>query len=147
MSTTNITGRAAITLAEAFGLTLNKHADPTDDGETRAAGISVDVAREVVKQDPALVFVTVAAVVAAHGEQEGREDYEARAVDVASGAEPESWAWPDTGADEAYINAVTTSAICEACGLDDESWDDISDAWCAAFKRGYASAHALAANT
>jgi hypothetical protein len=54
---TKITGRIAITLAEMLGLPLCKYTDPTDDAETRAAGVSVEVAREIVKQDPSLVWI------------------------------------------------------------------------------------------
>lgn len=57
MNTTRLTGHAAITAADTFGLTLNKYADPTDPGETRAAGISVEVAREVAREDPSLIWL------------------------------------------------------------------------------------------
>jgi hypothetical protein len=69
-NTNTITGRAAIVLAETLGLTLNKYADPTDDSETRAAGISVEVAREVVKQDPGLIWLDGAAVASAIGNEQ-----------------------------------------------------------------------------
>jgi hypothetical protein len=140
-NTATITGTAAIEIAEDLGLTLSKHADPTEDARE---GLSVSKAYEIAKHDPSLVYLAVAAVVSAHGEREGREDYEGRAADVDRGAEPESWAWPLVGADEAYINAVMPSGICEACGLYADAWDDISDEWIAAFKRGYEAAHAEA---
>lgn len=82
--------------------------------------------------------MTTATTVSAHAEAEGRADYLGRAQDVATGAEPASWAWPLVDADDAYINAVGTSAIEAAVGA---SWDDIGDEWCAAFRRGYTAAH------
>lgn len=78
----------------------------------------------------------------AHGEKEGREDYTGRAGDVAAGIQDKSWAWPFDTADEAYINAVTTSKICEEIGLPENAWNDVSDEWCAAFKRGYEAEYA-----
>jgi hypothetical protein len=77
----------------------------------------------------------------AHGEREGMDDYNNRAADVASGAEPADWAWPLAGADEAYFNAVSTCQICREIGISTEDWESVSDAWFAAFRSGYVRAH------
>jgi len=79
--------------------------------------------------------------VVAHADREGREDYEARAADVAAGLGDPSWAWPFISADEAYITAIGTSQICSDLELDHSDWDRIGDVWCAAFERGYKAAH------
>ena len=76
-----------------------------------------------------------------HGAREGAADYVDRFNDVASGLQPETWAWPLVSADEQYINAVGTSAICRAVGVPDFAWNDICTAWCEAFCRGYRAAH------
>lgn len=75
-----------------------------------------------------------------HGWLAGHHDYLDRADEVAIGAAEESWAWPLTSADEAYINAVGTSGICRAIGVPEAAWDEISDEWCDAFRRGYIEA-------
>lgn len=74
--------------------------------------------------------------VTAHGEAEGRQDYNTRAADVARGEDP-TWAWPLADADSAYISAVGTGAICRAVGLPASAWDDVAEKWCAAFRAGY----------
>lgn len=76
-----------------------------------------------------------------HGEREGRADYLGRAQDVARGSEASEWAWPYSGADEAYVNAVGAGAICSAIGIPATAWDDIAEEWCSAFRRGYEAAH------
>lgn len=81
------------------------------------------------------------ALVVAHAEREGADDYTDRADDVASGQQTADWAWPFSTADEAYINAIGTEAICREIGLEDDAWEEISDAWCAAFARAYRGAH------
>jgi len=56
MNTSKIVrGTEAIELAEAAGLQLHKHADPTEG----ARELSLDEAREVAKEDPSLVYVAV----------------------------------------------------------------------------------------
>lgn len=93
MTTTNLTGRLAITVADMLGLTLNKYADPTDPDATRAAGISVEVAREIAKQDPSLLWLDgeqVAAVIdddairALRDEAMRAGDYEQAALCIAA---------------------------------------------------------------
>lgn len=79
-----------------------------------------------------------------HAEAEGRADYLGRADDVDHGSEDPSWAWPWSGADEAYINAVGPSSILAAIGVPGLSWEDACDEWCVAFRRGYEGAHAQA---
>ena len=49
-----ITGYDAINYAEANGLTLNKYADPIEDGRT---GLTVDEARKVAAEDPGLIWI------------------------------------------------------------------------------------------
>ena len=51
-----ITGYAAINCAEQFGVTLNKYADPTEDARI---GLTVDEAREVASEDPALIYCSL----------------------------------------------------------------------------------------
>jgi hypothetical protein len=124
MSTTStITGRAAITLAETFGLTLNKHADPTDDSETRAAGISVEVAREVAKQDPGLIWLDGAAVASAVADAqieqlraeaaEAGDDVQVEICDVA--LERQELACVDTDDETAPVVAVRTAQARVMC--------------------------------
>ena len=56
MSTTyKITGSDAIRLAERENLTIHCHANPIDDG----GPVTVGVARQIAKEDPALIYVTV----------------------------------------------------------------------------------------
>jgi hypothetical protein len=81
------------------------------------------------------------AAVRVHGKKAGWEDYSGRAEDVAQG-EPTTWAWPFSGADAAYISTVGIGSICEDLDLDETAWDEIESEWCAAFRRGYADAHA-----
>lgn len=56
MTTTKITGNAAIEVAESKGLTLSKYADPT---EGARSGLSVEEAREIAKEDSSLVYVEI----------------------------------------------------------------------------------------
>lgn len=51
-----LTGRDAISYAEANGLTLSKHADPT---EGTRAGLTVEEAEEVAAEDPSLIWIAV----------------------------------------------------------------------------------------
>jgi hypothetical protein len=53
--TYKITGKNAIRLAERDNLTIQCHANPIDDG----GEVSIDVARQIAKEDPALIYVTV----------------------------------------------------------------------------------------
>jgi hypothetical protein len=53
LTTTHITGRTAITVADLLGVQLRKHADPTDG----AREIADDEARRICGEDPALVYV------------------------------------------------------------------------------------------
>ena len=55
MSTYKITGRDAIRLAERDSLQTYCYANPIDDG----GAVSVDVAKQIAKEDPSLVYVTV----------------------------------------------------------------------------------------
>ena len=50
-----ITGNDAIRLAERESLTIQCHANPMDDGGT----VPVSVARQIAKEDPSLIYVTV----------------------------------------------------------------------------------------
>lgn len=53
-NTSKITGRTALTLAEAFNLELHKHADPTEGARD---GLTVAEAREIAREDARLVWV------------------------------------------------------------------------------------------
>lgn len=57
MTTTKLTGTAAIEMAESTGQSLRKHADPTE-GERV---VSVEEAREIAKADPSLIYLVVEA--------------------------------------------------------------------------------------
>jgi hypothetical protein len=83
------------------------------------------------------------AAVKADGEREGRGDYLDRALDVAHGDAADDWAWPFTGADEAYIDAVGTGEICRRLGHGPAVWDEIAETRCAAFHQGYCCAYAV----
>jgi len=50
-------GFAAIEYAEANGLTLSKYADPIEDARD---GLTADEARDVAREDPRLIFLSVA---------------------------------------------------------------------------------------
>ena len=54
-----VTGMQAIEMAERNGLTLCKYTDPTT--EEAREGLSVAEAREIAKEDPALVYIEVSA--------------------------------------------------------------------------------------
>lgn len=54
-----LTGRTAISVAERLGLTLGKYADPTEEART---GLTVEQARDLARQDPALIWIDGAAV-------------------------------------------------------------------------------------
>ena len=57
MTTTDtITGYDAIDYAEEHGLSLSKHADPTEDARE---GLTPEEAREVAAEDPSLIYVQV----------------------------------------------------------------------------------------
>jgi hypothetical protein len=56
MSTSyKITGRDAIRLAERENLTIHCYANPLDEG----GAVSVNLARQIAKDDPSLIYVTV----------------------------------------------------------------------------------------
>lgn len=55
---TKLTGRAAIDFAELNGLTLSKYSDPTEGARD---GLSVEEAREVAAEDPALIYLEIEA--------------------------------------------------------------------------------------
>jgi hypothetical protein len=57
---TTLIGYEAINYAEANGLTLNKYNDPIEDARE---GLSVDEARKVAAEDPALIYIPLAAEV------------------------------------------------------------------------------------
>jgi len=80
-------------------------------------------------------------VVRAHGRREGRADYEGRAGDVAAGQQDPEWAWPLSGADGVYFNAVGISGITNEIGIPERLWEQVSDVWLDAFRRGYVAAH------
>ena len=55
MSTTyKITGSDAIRLAQRENLTIHCHSNPIDDGGV----VTIEVARQIAKEDPALIYVT-----------------------------------------------------------------------------------------
>lgn len=73
-----------------------------------------------------------------HGTREGRAEYEDRARDVWAGFQDPEWAWPFVGADDAYLNHVTSSEILRTVGISDldipgpnldRLWTLISGAW------------------
>lgn len=51
-----ITGHAAIDHAARQGLTLNKYADPIEEAR---AGLTVEEAEEVAREDASLIWITV----------------------------------------------------------------------------------------
>lgn len=55
-NTNYLTGREAIDYAEANGLSLNKHEDPTEDART---GLTPDEARVIAREDPSLIWCEV----------------------------------------------------------------------------------------
>src|SRR5690606_23579152 len=75
-----------------------------------------------------------------HGRRKGREDYLERAKDVALGHEDPEWAWPLSGADEAYLSAVGPGKICRDLDLPRAAWEAISETWFLAFCEGYEAA-------
>lgn len=77
-----------------------------------------------------------------HATLAGADDYRVRAADVASGRESPEWAWPPSGADEAYLNAIAASQICREAGISIDEWDGVRDAWAAAFMAAYKAARA-----
>lgn len=54
MITTTLTGHDAIRHATEHGITLSKRADPTEGARD---GLSVEAAREIAREDPALIYV------------------------------------------------------------------------------------------
>jgi hypothetical protein len=58
------------------------------------------------------LLIPMRARMIAHGEREGRKDYEGRAKDVAAGSAEPQWAWAGTflNADDAYLDAVSEAA-------------------------------------
>jgi len=55
METYRITGADAVRIAERENLTVQCHANPIDDG----GPVEIGVARQIMKEDPSLVFVDV----------------------------------------------------------------------------------------
>jgi len=78
----------------------------------------------------------------ADGFKAGYDDYIGRAEEVRRGAEELDWAWPYSGADDAYINAVGTGAICRRLRISESKWEDICDEWLEGFEAGYRKARA-----
>lgn len=66
-----ITGSDAIAYAEAKGITLSKHADPTEGARN---GITVDEALAIVAEDPSLIYLTLTGWTA--GDGSGHEGYD-----------------------------------------------------------------------
>ena len=60
MTTETLTGHAAIDYAEAHGLKLSKHADPT---EGARGGLSPIDAFEVAVEDPSLIWLAIPATI------------------------------------------------------------------------------------
>ena len=56
MSTYTITGADAIRVAARDGVTIRKHADPTEGARD---GLTIEEAAEIAAQDQSLIFVTV----------------------------------------------------------------------------------------
>ena len=94
-------------------------------------------------EDPRVpkLLAPILKVVRAHGAREGRADYEGRAGDVAAGQQDPEWAWPLSGADDVYFNAVGISGITSEIGIPERLWEHVSDTWFEAFKRSYVAAH------
>jgi hypothetical protein len=92
------------------------------------------------------LLIPIRARMIAHGEREGRKDYEGRAKDVAAGSAEPQWAWAGIflNADDAYLDAVGSGAIMREIGLPERMWEHVSDTWLRAFKRGYVAAHKAA---
>jgi hypothetical protein len=94
------------------------------------------------------LLAPVLKAVRAHAVREGKNDYAERASDVAVGLHDAEWKWPFAGADDAYLNAVTSNEILDEIGLSpptyqqDRLWEIVSGAWLKSFKRGYVGAHA-----
>lgn len=57
-TTIRMNGRDAIIYAQAHGLTLSTHTDPTAEGRE---GVTVEEARRIASEDPSLVYLDVPA--------------------------------------------------------------------------------------
>ncbi len=92
MSTTTIKGNAAIEMAVEKGLTLNKYADPT---EGARSGLSVEEARELAKQDPSLVYLTVEMTTFTITTECGSDDIDATSANEAAAKFAAREGWKD----------------------------------------------------
>lgn len=94
------------------------------------------------EEDPraAVLLVPIHTNVIAHGEREGRKDYEGRAKDVAAGLGDPEWVWPYLNAADAHLDAIGIHWIARAIGIPVRLWEHVSEAWLEAFKRGYIAA-------
>jgi hypothetical protein len=119
-------------------------------GEQAMVALDAD---EAGNRQASVLLAPIFKAVRAHGTREGRTDYEDRASDVAAGLQDSEWAWPFTGADDAYLSNVTSSEILRAIGISDldvpkpnldRLWGLVSGAWLEAFKSGYVAAHEAA---
>lgn len=72
MSNYTITGHDAIAYATAKGITLNKYADPTEDGRD---GLALDEAREIAAEDSSLIYLTLTGWTEGNGS--GHDGYDA----------------------------------------------------------------------
>lgn len=74
----------------------------------------------------------------AAGFLEGYSDY----VEVLSGREDPTWAWPFHGADDAFLDAMTISELACLCKCTEEEWEAHRDEFLASYREGYETAHA-----
>lgn len=86
------------------------------------------------------LLAPVLQAVRAHGEGEGRNDYEVRAEEAADREDPE-WAWPFGGTADAYLDAMGSYEITKEIGIPERLWPYVSDTWLTAFEHGYVTAY------
>ena len=68
-----LTGHEAIAIAEAIGLTISMYTHPVDDARP---GITPEVAREIAKEDPTLLYLEIEYIDLPHYHFRGNVDCE-----------------------------------------------------------------------
>lgn len=84
MSTSRITGYAAIDYAARTGATLRKYADPEDG----AREVTLDEAREIAREDAGLIYADAPAAWAQTMTEERLRELEAHFAELAAGEDP-----------------------------------------------------------
>jgi len=105
MTTETLTGHAAIDYAEAHGLKLSKHADPT---EGARGGLSPIDAFEVAVEDPSLIWLAIPATIT-------DEQIEALQIEAGGAGDAEQVAICERALDgDADARGECVDVICEA---------------------------------